>query len=95
MRLFLPAMAIGLALAASACRKPDEGATKVVVIGATPKLTDPMSSSPGIADAVLLANVAQGLVRFDARGEIEPGLAETWNVSDDGLSYIFRLTAAE
>jgi peptide/nickel transport system substrate-binding protein len=34
-------------------------------------------------------------VRFDARGQIVPGLAERWNVSDDGMSYIFRLAAAE
>ena len=34
-------------------------------------------------------------MRFDARGDIEPGLAERWNVSDDGLSYIFRLAKAE
>ena len=95
MRLFLPAVAIGLALAASACRKPDEGATKVIVIGETPKLTDPATSALSSGDAVLLANVAQGLVRFDPRGEIEPGLAETWNVSDDGLSYIFRLANTE
>ena len=46
-------------------------------------------------DAVLLSAVAQGLVQFDARGDIEPGLAERWNVSDDGLSYIFRLAKAE
>jgi peptide/nickel transport system substrate-binding protein len=43
----------------------------------------------------LFSAVAQGLVRFDARGEIEPGVAERWNVSDDGLSYIFRLTKEE
>jgi peptide/nickel transport system substrate-binding protein len=42
---------------------------------------------------VLLASVAQGLVRFDPAGQIEPGLAERWNVSNDGLSYIFRLAA--
>jgi peptide/nickel transport system substrate-binding protein len=42
---------------------------------------------------VLVGNVAQGLVRFDASGNIVPGLAERWNVSDDGLSYIFRIAA--
>ena len=46
-------------------------------------------------DAVLLQNVAQGLVRFDAGGNIVAGLAERWNVSDDGLSYIFRLASTE
>ena len=44
---------------------------------------------------VLMQNVAQGLVRFDARGQIEPGLAERWNVSDDGLSYVFRISAGK
>jgi len=34
-------------------------------------------------------------VRFDARGQIEPGMGERWNVSDDGLSYIFRLASGE
>ena len=44
---------------------------------------------------MLVGNVAQGLVRFDAGGNIVGGLAERWNVSDDGLSYIFRLAATE
>ncbi|MGN6850707.1 MAG: ABC transporter substrate-binding protein, partial [Sphingomicrobium sp.] len=37
----------------------------------------------------------QGLVRFDANGNIVAGLAERWNVSDDGLSYIFRIASTE
>ena len=46
----------------------------------------------GGAERVLLRSaLAQGLVRFDAAGQVEPGLAERWNMVDDGRSYIFRL----
>jgi peptide/nickel transport system substrate-binding protein len=34
------------------------------------------------------------LVRFDASGQVEAGLAERWTVTDDGTSYIFRLREA-
>ncbi|MCP5384084.1 MAG: peptide ABC transporter substrate-binding protein [Altererythrobacter sp.] len=34
---------------------------------------------------------AEGLVAFDANGDVVPALAERWIVTDDGLSYIFRL----
>lgn len=37
------------------------------------------------------AAIAEGLVALDAQGEIVPALAERWIVTDDGLSYIFRL----
>jgi len=40
---------------------------------------------------VLVGAAAEGLVRLDAAGQIVPGLAERWSVSDDGLSYIFRI----
>src|SRR4029077_144585 len=72
-----------------------EGTVKAVVIGAEPKLRDPFLGPLATSDAVLLQNVAQGLVRFDAGGNIMGGLAERWNVSDDGLSYIFRLASAQ
>jgi len=80
-----------VAATAAGCERKSEGVVQVLVIGGEPKLVDPYRGPLGASEAVLMDNVAQGLVRFDARGQIEPGLAETWNVSDDGLSYIFRL----
>jgi peptide/nickel transport system substrate-binding protein len=87
--LLIPA----LALVPAACRNQPQGAVKVVVIGGEPKLRDPILGPLSPSDEILLENVAQGLVRFDANGNIVPGLAERWNVSDDGLSYIFRIAA--
>ena len=80
----------------AACGAPDEQAIDVTVIGErAPALADPAAAPLSGPSEVLLSNVAQGLVRFDARGQIEPGLAESWNVSNDGLSYIFRLTSED
>ncbi len=92
-RLVASIVLAALALAPVACRKQPEGALKVVVIGNSPALRDPSSGSLSIPDQLLLANVAQGLVRFDAAGNIVSGLAERWTVTDDGVSYIFRLAA--
>ena len=89
--LLLPALALGPA----ACRQQPQGALKAVVIGDPPKIRDPALGPLPPSDAVLLENVAQGLVRFDASGNIVAGLAERWNVSDDGLSYIFRLASLQ
>ena len=44
---------------------------------------------------LLRAATAQGLVTFDKEGRINPGLAERWIVSEDGLSYIFRIGDAQ
>ena len=80
------------AFAITGCSKRQPEAVNVIVIGAEPpQLTDPFGGPLSAPQKVALENLAQGLVRFDLRGEIIPGLAERWNVSDDGLSYIFRL----
>jgi len=90
-RLFLAAI---VALALAGCDGQNEEALDVTVIGkGRPVLADPAASTLSQPNEVMLSNVAQGLVRFDARGQIDPGLAERWNVSDDGLSYIFRLAS--
>jgi len=92
-RILSLALLAGLAFASSACRDKNAGAVKVIVIGGAPKIRDPALGPLSAPDAVLLASVGQGLVRFDAAGNIVGGLAERWNVSDDGLSYIFRIAA--
>ena len=83
-----------LALLAAGCTEDPEGPPKVVVIGPPPKMTDTRSASLTPPDAVLLQNVAQGLVAMDGSGNVVAGLAERWNVSNDGLSYIFRIAPA-
>jgi peptide/nickel transport system substrate-binding protein len=86
----------GIASVMGSCRDKQEGAVRVLVIGdASPRLKDPSAAPLDPGDELLLSNVAQGLVRFDAAGNIVGGLAERWNVSNDGLSYIFRLAATE
>jgi len=84
-----------LLLAPAACGPQPQGPLKATVIGGEPKLRDPALGPLPPSDAILLENVAQGLVRFDATGNIVGGLAERWNVSDDGLSYIFRIAARD
>ncbi|WP_128891632.1 ABC transporter substrate-binding protein [Erythrobacter sp. HKB08] len=43
------------------------------------------------AGQLLKQATAEGLVAFDANGDVVPAVAERWIVTDDGLSYIFRL----
>jgi oligopeptide transport system substrate-binding protein len=95
MRRLLALMLIPALALVPACKPQPQGALKAVVIGGEPKLRDPALGPLPPSYAVLLQNVAQGLVSFDASGNIVGGLAERWNVSDDGLSYIFRLASAQ
>ena len=87
--------ALGAALLIAGCGRQSGELTRVGVIGEQPKLVDTVTAPLTAGEALLRSNMAQGLVRFDERGQVVPGLAERWNVSDDGLSYIFRLQTGE
>ncbi len=85
---------IAAALTLVGCeRRADTGPVVVSAIGGAPSLADPARTGLDVARRLLLDSVAQGLVRFDASGQVEPGLAERWIVTDGGMSYIFRLRA--
>ncbi len=80
-----------LAVLPAACADEPAGPVEVVVVGPQPRLVDPRDGPLRAGDALLLQSVAQGLVAFDSGGNVVAGLAERWNVSNDGLSYIFRI----
>ena len=56
-----------------------------------PPHLDPTSAAAGAIDSVLYANVFEGLTRFDSTGAVIPGLAKSWEISEDGLTYTFAL----
>src|SRR5262245_49952743 len=87
-RLLLIAM---LAIGLGACGRKSNDIARVAVIGPNPQLIETVNAPLSPGDALIRSTMAQGLVRFDERGQVIPALAERWNVSDDGLSYIFRI----
>jgi peptide/nickel transport system substrate-binding protein len=89
------ALLLALLLLAGCNRRSDAGPVVVSAIGDAPALADSSQGPLGTSARLLVDSTAQGLVRFDAAGQIEPGIAERWIVIDDGMSYIFRLRDAE
>ncbi len=87
----LSALACAATLLASCDTRSDAGPVVVSAIGDEVALSDPARGTLDHGRRLLLDATAQGLVRFDAAGQIEPGLAERWIVTDDGMSYIFRI----
>ena len=84
----LAACAAGPWQAATAQVPPD-----VLVVG---QIAEPKSMDPHVVTAVndfrILVNVYDGLVRYQSGTlEVEPALAESWEISTDGLTYTFKL----
>lgn len=81
------AMCMGLTAGVSA----EEAGEKVFrySVTAEPTTLDP-SKVNAIADNELQHAATESLVRNTA-GDVQPGLAESWEISDDGLTYTFHL----
>ncbi|MEM1194778.1 MAG: ABC transporter substrate-binding protein [Pseudomonadota bacterium] len=85
--IFLAPLFLGIA----ACSPfSDDGPVEVAVIGNPGDLFERgVRLSP--AAQHLRAASTEGLVALDQAGQVVPALAERWIVTDDGMSYIFRL----
>ncbi|MDB0062021.1 ABC transporter substrate-binding protein [Octadecabacter sp.] len=62
-----------------------------VAIQLEPPNLDPTGGAAQAIDSVLYSNVFEGLTRFMADGSVVAGLAKSWDISDDGLTYTFML----
>ena len=89
-RLLSSLSGLVLALMAAGCGSSSDRAVEVAVIGDP---GSPFASGPRLPLAAQLVRsaTAEGLVGFDEQGRVIPALADRWIVTDDGLSYIFRL----
>lgn len=90
-RTAIRAAAAALFLVVAGCGEEETGPIAVSAIGSAPEPLNPNLSPLDAPSSLLLQATAQGLVRFDATGQIEPALAQRWIVSDDGLRYTFRI----
>ena len=58
--------------------------------GAEPETLDPQKST-GVPEANIQYELFEGLTTYSPGGDIVPGVAEKWEISDDGLTYTFHL----
>lgn len=84
--------------AAAPAASAEQGAAAPAQKTLTFSLTSVPSIDPQLSNSIPSANVikgfSEGLVR-GFNGEIKPGMAETWDVSADGLTYTFHLRDAK
>jgi peptide/nickel transport system substrate-binding protein len=87
-RLMTGVASAALAVAATTALAKDD---ITVALQLEPPHLDPTSAAAGAIDSVLYTNVFEGLTRFMGDGSVVPGLAESWEISEDGLTYTFKL----
>ena len=67
----------------------EESAIKINV-GTEPKTIDPTLNS-SVDGSIYIAHAFEGLSTKDKDGKITYGVAESWDISDDGLTYTFKI----
>ncbi|WP_312522055.1 peptide ABC transporter substrate-binding protein [Anaerospora sp.] len=60
--------------------------------GAEPRTLDPRKST-GTPDSTIQAQLFEGLTALDQKENVVPAVAQSWDVSADGLTYTFHLRA--
>lgn len=90
MRSAVPSAFLVILLALGGCKGSTGSIIDVAVIGQPASLFDDSTwqSEPA---RLLRSSTAEGLVSLDAQGRAVPAVADRWIVTDDGMSYIFRL----
>lgn len=69
---------------------PQPGGTVKVALGSEPDNLDPMLSAATDTASVMM-NVFEGLMGFNEKGEFIPAIAESYTISEDELTYTFKI----
>ena len=78
------------AAGAGAAGAASAGNTINVQVGPSPETIDPALNS-AVDGANMIIHAFEGLLKFDKENNIVPGVAESYEVSDDGLTWTFHL----
>ena len=70
---------------------PDTGGTYVEGVAGTPQFINPLLCQNHDEDRDLCNLTFVGLTQFTDTGEVVPNLATTWSISDDGITYTFKM----
>src|SRR5436190_19465713 len=86
-KTILAAGALALASSAAFAARTD------LVLGVVlePPHLDPTAGAAAAIDEIVYDNIFEGLTRIGSHGEVLPALAESWTISDDGKTYVFKL----
>jgi peptide/nickel transport system substrate-binding protein len=83
----LPALTLAFGLMASA----SAAAELVIGMQQEPTSLDPTADATASIDSMMTQNVFESLTTVAENGEVQPNLATSWEVSEDGLTYTFKL----
>lgn len=89
MNKFIPALTLAVCLGTTALAQ----GSLTYVVNNESATYDPGLTSETFA-APIIGNTFEGLIRHDAEGNIVPAMAESWEISEDGLTYTFHLRDA-
>jgi oligopeptide transport system substrate-binding protein len=80
----------GICLFLSSCNQRPRGVDLIIINGAEPQTLDP-ALHIGQIEGRIVRELFEGLCTRDARGQVQPGMAERWDISPDGTRYTFHL----
>jgi peptide/nickel transport system substrate-binding protein len=89
---FVGILLLGAMVLCAARVSPAQAADSIIVgMQLEPPVLDPTVNPAAAISEALYGNLFEGLVQFAPDGSVLPCLAESWEVSSDGLSYVFHL----
>lgn len=91
MKRFLSlALTIIMIFSLASCSDDGAGGSIHYALDSSPSTLDPQYTGE-TSSQIVINNVFEGLVRISENGEVVPGIADSWEISPDGLKYTFRL----